>query len=262
MKGLNFVKGLKWTGIAGVIGMLVMGCTATLGVNALSQANSVDLTTAQNAVTSAAWGNNVNVTVNGSQVTIQSDGLPSHERLDFYAIGNRSIADAAIAQNTSFTIPLQPELAAAPTDTGGGAIGIAVSGAVFFNPFEGSQTTYALEANYAVNGAPFIDACNGHTVPNSGTYHYHGIPYCITDALDTAGEHSVIVGYLLDGFAIYGPQDVDGDIPTDLDGCNGHFGATLEFPEGVYHYHTTEVRPYVPTCYSGEVTITRGPPRR
>ena len=89
-------------------------------------------------------------------------------------------------------------------------------------------------------------------------YHYHGVPYCITDELDTDGEHSVLIGYLLDGFPIYGPQDMNGEEPTDLDECNGHFGPTPEFPEGIYHYHTTETPTYVPECYSGIVNATSG----
>jgi len=37
----------------------------------------------------------------------------------------------------------------------------------------------------------------------------------------------------------------------DLDACNGHFSATPEFPEGVYHYHTTETYPFVQRCVNG-----------
>lgn len=102
-----------------------------------------------------------------------------------------------------------------------------------------------------------LDACNAHPSPQD-QYHYHGVPYFITDELDTDGEHSVLIGYLLDGFPIYGPQDEDGEAPTDLDECNGHFGPTPEFPDGVYHYHTTETAPFVPSCYSGEVSTGGG----
>ena len=36
------------------------------------------------------------------------------------------------------------------------------------------------------------------------------------------GNHSPIVGFMIDGYAIYGPQGEDGDVPTDLDECGGH----------------------------------------
>ena len=44
----------------------------------------------------------------------------------------------------------------------------------------------------------------------------------------------------------------------DLDQCNGHFGATPDFPNGIYHYHSTIKSgsgdmgfPYFVYCYYG-----------
>ncbi len=250
------IQAVKWVSMLTLL-VALSGC-----VSVMSQESTVSNASAQSVVQSAGWSNNVSISFNGDTMTIQSNGVPSHETLDFYAIGNRVINNPTSAQNYSYTLPLQPQLAVTPTNAGAGIIGIAISGAAFFNPYEGDQVTYALEDNFEVNGAPFIDACNGHATPNNGMYHYHGIPYCITDAVDSSGQHSKLVGYLLDGFSIYGPQDVGGGTPTNLDACNGHFGSTPEFPEGIYHYHTSEARPYVPTCYSGEITITQRPPRR
>ena len=68
------------------------------------------------------------------------------------------------------------------------------------------------------------ERADGDPLPNAISYHYHGIPFCVTDVVDTPGEHSVIIGYRFDGHPIYGPQDVDGNEPTDLDECMGHFG--------------------------------------
>lgn len=34
----------------------------------------------------------------------------------------------------------------------------------------------------------------------------------------------------------------------DLDMCNGHFGPTPEYPDGIYHYHITVEFPYIPRC--------------
>jgi hypothetical protein len=242
------------------LGFVLMACTmAMTPVIGVSQSSTVDLATAQQAAQNAAWGNNVTITINGTNMTIQSNGVPNHERADFYLIGGRALADPTATNNVSYTMPLQPEFTGNATSTGAGAIGVAVSGAVFFNPYEGDQVTYALEDNSVANGISFIDACNGHPEPNRGTYHYHGIPYCITDNLDTNGEHSVLIGYLRDGFAIYGPQGENGAEPTDLDQCNGHFGATPEFQSGTYHYHTTADRSYIPDCYMGDAPAGGGP---
>ena len=92
-------------------------------------------------------------------------------------------------------------------------------------------------------------------------------------------KHSPIIGFAFDGYPIYGAYGaVDGEITKmksnyilksgetgsngiddyiysvdnggHLDACNGVFGVTPEFPEGIYHYHST-----VPT-EKGSVTAT------
>ena len=61
----------------------------------------------------------------------------------------------------------------------------------------------------------------------------------------TSTSRSTLVGILLDGFPVYGPEEVDGGAPADLDECNGHIHATPEYPEGIYHYHITAAPPYI-----------------
>ncbi len=205
----------------------------------------------------AQWGDNVTITIDGSSMIFQSDGLPSHEYLDTY-LGDgqdgKFIAGGVDAYDASFTIPLVPTPADAPSETGNGAIGVAISGAVYFDPYEGNGTnTVANDDNETIDGIPFIDACGGHPLPNGLSYHYHGIPFCITDAVDAPGEHSVLIGYLFDGYPIYGPQDVDGEEPTDLDACLGHTGPTPEFDEDTYHYHVSSTANYISECLNGIV---------
>ena len=165
------------------------------------------------------------------------------------------IAGGAESYDASSSFPLVPEMGSSSSPTGNGAIGVAISGAVFFNPFEGDGSgTIANNDNETIDSVPCIDACGGHPLPNAISYHYHGIPFCITDSVDMPGEHSVLIGYLLDGYPIYGPQDVDGAEPTDLDECLGHVGPTPEFEEDTYHYHVTSVENFITDCYSGVAT--------
>lgn len=235
---------------------IVSGSAQTNTTNAVQEA----------AIESVVWSSNVELNFEEDSFVFKSDGLPSHGVLDAYlGKGNNGffVAEDIQSYDAEFSIPLNPVLADSPTETNMGVIGVAVSGAVFFDAFEGGADAdvYAVEDNTIIDGVPFIDSCNGHGLPNGMTYHYHGIPYCITDVLDTAGEHSKAIGYLLDGFPIYGPQDVNGEVPTDLDACNSHFGPTPEYPEGIQHYHTTEAAPYIANCYVGEVSLSnsRGP---
>jgi hypothetical protein len=48
----------------------------------------------------------------------------------------------------------------------------------------------------------------------------------------------------------------------DLDECNGRFGVTPEFPNGVYHYYATDSYPFVQRCVKGAPGISNlmGPP--
>lgn len=231
------------------------GDTASATASSDNDSSTDELTARSDSILNAQWSDNVSISIDGSTATFQSDGLPSHEFLDTYLADGRDgkyIAGGVESYDATFTFPVVPTVADTPVTTNNGAIGVAISGAVFFNPYEGDGTdTVANDDNTTIDGVPFIDACGGHPLPNSISYHYHGIPYCITDAIDTPGEHSAVIGYLFDGYGIYGPQDVDGEEPTDLDECMGHTGPTPDSPEGVYHYHVSSQANYIAECFHG-----------
>jgi YHYH protein len=230
----------------------------------------------QSAVEGAQWSAGVGISFDGASVTLTSNGIPNHARQDQYLVpiaGVRVPTDASeaeiaddptTAQDYSFEITTAPAYAEQTTATQLGPIGLMISGAALFNPYEADDSTTALDGNFDVNGVLFVDSCSGHPTP-MGEYHYHGVPYCITDVLDEAGRHSFIIGLLFDGFGVYGPNGEDGEPPTDLDECNGHVGLTPDSSAPVYHYHLTEVAPYSIRCYHGEVDASKyappGPPQ-
>lgn len=117
-----------------------------------------------------------------------------------------------------------------------------------------------------VNSADANDQCAGHA-DASGVYHYRTTPgddaqthfksrnhdfntcsslNAFMEAEDTS-QHSPLIGFALDGIPLYGPRDVDGQIPSDLDTCNGHTDSEHPF----YHYHTTSNYPYTVGCFRG-----------
>jgi len=235
---------------------------ATANEGTTEATNSGDELADRTAVALAAqWADNVEISVDGDNIRFESDGLPSHEYLDTYLADGRDgkyIAGGVESYDASFSFPIMPTVADSTSPAGTGAIGVAISGAVFFDPYEGDGSdTVANDDQSEIDGIPFIDACGGHPLPNAITYHYHGIPFCITDAVDTDGEHSTLIGYLFDGFGIYGPQDSDGSEPTDLDACMGHTGPTPEFSYDTYHYHVSSSANYISECLTG-VAITQG----
>lgn len=267
--------------------VLAAGCSdstttraATSSTRSAAPASSATTASTGSAATglrSAKWASNVTVTFDGDHLRYRSDGLPNHARQAEYALPNGGVvvprastahagADPTVAQSYDFTISTNPVTATAPTSTSLGPIGVMISGAVLFNPYEGDSSTVATASNFSVkdaagNEVAFLDSCNGHPTP-MGQYHYHALPKCVTATVDQPGGPSHIIGVAFDGFPIYGDRDVDGKQvkAAQLDACSGITSATPEFPNGIYHYvlldaadSTSSIR-----CFTGTVDPSLG----
>jgi len=246
----------------------------------INEGNKItDVINTKNALDSAKWSDNVSITVTSDSFNYISDGIPNHELPDQFIVpadGNRppfnnddpgdfNIVDTVdLIKETPIDvdITLNPKYSETITRTSLGQIGVMISGAQLFNDYEDMQlSSVALDDNLTMDGASFVDSCSGHPLQEGTNYHYHGVPFCITDNVDITGEHSTVIGFLLDGFPVYGNKDVEGIEITNasLDECSGHFGPTPEFPEGIYHYHlTADEAPYSIDCFHGEIEYTRG----
>lgn len=113
-----------------------------------------------------------------------------------------------------------------PGSTGPSNRGIAFNGVVFDAP----APTDAILGAYTL--APFDDA-GGHINLNAG-YHYHAATGVSTEVAQSDG-HAPMIGYAMDGHAMYSNVDADGNTPTDLDECRGHYDEVRG-----YHYHVDE----------------------
>jgi hypothetical protein len=147
-----------------------------------------------------------------------------------------------------------------------------------------------------------LDHNNGHVQPG-GAYHYHGMPWALVQMLNTsygmvligyaadgfpiyalhghekpndprsplvkvrssyrlrAGMRDDGPGGRFDGSFVQDYEFVNG--AGDLDGCNGRFGVTPQYPGGIYHYFVTEDFPFIPRFYRGRPDQSferRGPP--
>ena len=200
---------------------------------------------------------NVSVTLvnNGTEILIESNGLPNHTSPYWSSTTERTIngpmgehTTPAAAQDhelfvqptaTSFdqmapgniddfngsyslTVSAVPTKATTSSATGLGAIGIAVSGAMIYNDEEGPNVPLD-------GGVGSLDYNGAHTGPQS--YHYHLEPKAWSE------DDDELIGIMADGFFLYGRRDYDGSYPTDLDASGGHFGPTPHNPDGEYHYH-------------------------
>jgi len=184
----------------------------------------------------------VKVTFTETHMLVQSDGIPTHKTANY---PNRDNPNRILKQNYRFQIPLRPRKAEQTTPLPMGPIGVAINGIPFYNP-------YNREMRDAVTGpfAEVFDSCCGHPDP-MGRYHYHKYPVCVKSPFkDPKGEHSPLIGLAFDGYAIFGPNDTDGQPAVGLDDCNGHTDETRG-----YHYHVTVKFPYILGAYRGVVEL-------
>ncbi|WP_197411822.1 YHYH protein [Psychrobacter sp. P11G3] len=168
---------------------------------------------------------------------------------------NNACLSASADESVEMTIllPLSPVKADQATSLGTVAkVGLALDGVPIF-----ADAPSVLQTGHM----PALDTCGGHIDPG-GWYHWHATSTDINSVFEH--EHvdascaleqkaDALFAYAFDGYPIYGSVDSDGKIPTDLDACNGHTGATLENPKGGYHYHASTEFPNLPSCLNGVV---------
>ncbi len=190
-----------------------------------------------------------------------------------------------------YKIPLVPKMAKKPIPVGEkltkfenitylkedpapilGALGVFTNGVNIFGvgspcgysskcPDEGGPSKYvdAVESE-----GHTVDKCGGHAAP-SLHYHIHsGIG--LTDnngrkacnfSEDKPGQHSELLGWLFDGYGLYGRYSENGILPTDLDSCGGHTHSING--TNVYHYHIPDAFPWTIGCYTGCPEVSNNP---
>ncbi len=146
---------------------------------------------------------------------------------------NGAFPNLPVNQKLLYRFPRTNAVPATKTLTGGGQIGIFVDGVEMFNSWDafswngstdaasmGGNTGYWNRDAYVNEGATF-DPGNAHQ-QNTGTYHYHANPIALryqlgdhvaydatsktySESTNAVTRHSPILGWVSDGFPIYGP---------------------------------------------------------
>lgn len=179
----------------------------------------------------------VALATSGSSITLKSNGLPNH-KTPYWGVGNDLYEDfpagfhanvntSMSAHNYSMTIPSMPAKATSHEATTLGPIGMAINGVPIYNDREGGNIP--LDSLTLTT----FDYSGAHPGPGKD-YHYH------TTGRYTSMDDAKLIGFLRDGFPIYGRKDTTGAYPT-LDEYGGHTGPTQDFPNGIYHYHAANV---------------------
>ncbi|GHN00171.1 hypothetical protein WSM22_16600 [Cytophagales bacterium WSM2-2] len=182
--------------------------------------------------------------IDGNFIVIKTKDLPDHKspyytgtQFEAYNGTNTSFSknpNSISSQSLTFRIPVNPTKASTSAATPLGSIGISLNGVPFYNQYAGPSQPLTSEINS-------FDQYNGHP-QMTGQYHYHIEPVYLT----TGKGKDALLGFLLDGFPVYGPTENGKTIVnSDLDALHGHISATADYPSGIYHYHTTSAAPYI-----------------
>ncbi|HTJ97308.1 MAG TPA: YHYH protein [Rhodocyclaceae bacterium] len=223
-----------------------------------------DLTSKAVVPGAVTWPYKFDISVQRGRRIFSSNDLPAHPTGSFPIPAGSDAwrydrnPNRINAQNVFLELPAIPALAAQPSCVPG-AIGYLLSGAVLFNALDApGRDAVAHETQ---------DSCQGHP-QQSGVYHYHSVSSCV-DTKREANGHSSLVGYLIDGFGIYGRYGDGGKLLTsaDLDECHGHTHKIMWDGKWIemYHYHATWDFPYTAGCLRGnyrmsDVAALSGPP--
>ena len=191
------------------------------------------------------------ITNDGTYITIKTKDLPDHKSpyypssnvlyeaysgTTFGGVNFNKNPNSIVEQMGTFKIPVNPKVDPSHAATPLGPIGIALDGIPFFNQYAGPSQPLT-------NEITSFDKYYGHP-QQSGMYHYHVEPLYLTTV---KSSKSGLMGFLLDGFPVYGPQEEDATVVSNgmLDVYHGHTHKTIDYPNGIYHYHFTNEAPYL-----------------
>ena len=173
-------------------------------------------------------------------VYLRSTGLGSHVMGPWYLNSGKTMLfpNLPVNQKAFYRIPRNPTVPITKTLTGLGAIGYFVDGVAMFDGrdafyWNGSsevQGSGLWNRDAYVNESVTFDPGNAHQ-QNTGTYHYHANPialrYLMSDQVSynssnktysespTNLHHSPILGWVRDGYPVYGPYGyTDASDPT------------------------------------------------
>lgn len=265
-----------------LIALLILGSTISIAKN---------LKTQQLINQQVTMENKVEIEAGQKYRYISANGIPNHEHGQFPNQHNpntiqeqhylyRVPLHPKIAnQITKFTLqPFGIALNGIPFDPGA---------AEFWNHDFNSGWQYEALSGKINLG---FDANHAHVQPN-GAYHYHGLPTGLIQKMGTGSTMVLVgyaadgfpiysqngysdpnnsksplkqihssyrlkqgirpngPGGTFDGIFVQDWEYVPG--AGDLDECNGRFGVTPEYPQGIYHYYITQEFPFISRCFRG-----------
>ena len=162
--------------------------------------------------TNAAKDGTISVNCDGTYAYVSSIALTTDQTMNGITSTNLQVPTA---QNflgaNGWKIPLSPLLAQSATPVASGPIGVAINGIPIFNPCVQNGNCTATNGDTKAEGQ--LDTCNGHA-GRADDYHYHAAPVCLMAEQSGNYWNTHPVGWLLDGFAVFGTSNADGSSPS------------------------------------------------
>ena len=200
------------------------------------------------------------VNVTDSKEAFQGAAKPDvEEAYKYHCVeGKYEWTNTGKAVPISILVPKTPVRAASATTSQGADLGVTLNGLVI----AASAPVDAILGAYTIAA---FDDCGGHFNPIEG-YHMHAYTGCegstYGEQIDDPNAETVMIGYALDGVAVFAPLAHDTTI--ELDECNGR---TTE-KDGYHYYAQSPELNRILKCFIGVTAVDdskpegNGPPPR
>lgn len=201
-----------------------------------------------------------NVNVTDTKEAFQGAAKPDvEEAYKYHCVeGKYEWTNTGKAVPISMLIPKTPVRASSSTTTMGADLGVTINGLVI----AASAPVDAILGAYTIAA---FDDCGGHFNPIEG-YHMHAYTGCegadYGDHIDDPDAETVLIGYALDGVAVFAPLAHDTTIT--LDECNGR----TTKKDGYHYYAQSPEKNRILKCFTGVTAVDdskpagNGPPPR
>lgn len=188
-----------------------------------------------------------NVNVTDSKEAFQGAAKPDvEEAYKYHCVeGKYEWTNTGEAVPVSILVPVNPVKADSATTTVGADLGVTTNGLVI----AASAPVDAILGAYTIAA---FDDCGGHFNPIEG-YHMHAYTNCegthYGSEIDDPNAETQMIGYALDGVAVFAPLAHDSTI--ELDECNGR---TTE-QDGYHYYAQSPEKNRIVKCFTGLTAV-------
>lgn len=188
-----------------------------------------------------------NVNVTDSKEAFQGAAKPDvEEAYKYHCVeGKYEWTNTGEAVPISILVPVNPVKADSATTTVGADLGVTTNGLVI----AASAPVDAILGAYTIAA---FDDCGGHFNPIEG-YHMHAYTNCegaqYGSQIDDPNAETQMIGYALDGVAVFAPLAHDSTI--ELDECNGR---TTE-KDGYHYYAQSPEKNRIVKCFTGLTAV-------